>query len=259
MSWARVIARCVAACCLALPLGAGAREAPRVAAASDLKFALDEIVTAWTRDTGRKLRVSYGSSGNFHRQILQGAPFELFLSADEAYVLELARAGRLEDEGAAYALGRIVLFAPTGSAVLPAEGLAGLGRLAREGRLGKIAIANPAHAPYGRAAREALEAAGAWDRIQGRLVLGENVAQAAQFATTGNVAAGIFAYSLTFSPAVAGKGTFALIPEGAHAPLRQRMALVRGASDDARAFYRHLQSAPARAVLERHGFSTPER
>lgn len=259
MSWARGIARCLLAFCLAGPLCAGARDSPRVAAASDLKFALDEIAGAWARETGKSLRLSYGSSGNFHRQILQGAPFELFLSADEAYVYELARAGRLEDEGVPYAIGRIVLFAPTGSALSPAEGLASLGRLARDRRLGKVAIANPAHAPYGRAAREALQAAGVWDRVQAHLVLGENVAQAAQFATTGNATAGIFAYSLTFAPAVVGKGTFALIPEGAHAPLLQRMALVRGASNDARAFYRHLQTAQARAILERHGFSIPGR
>lgn len=236
-----------------------AREGPRVAAAADLKFALDEVAQAYARESGRAVRVSYGSSGNFHRQIAQGAPFELFLSADEAYVFELARAGRLESEGVLYAIGRLVLFAPHASPVRPADGLAGLAKLAQAGKLSKVAIANPAHAPYGRAAREALQSAGAWEAVQPRLVLGENVAQAAQFAITGNASAGLFAYALTFSPEVSSKGRFALIPEDAHAPLKQRMALVRGASEGARDFYRYLQTPGARSIFSRHGFGLPER
>jgi molybdate transport system substrate-binding protein len=236
-----------------------ANAAPGVAAASDLKFALDEIVRHWTRETGRSARLVYGSSGNFRRQIAEGAPFEVFLSADESYVLALARDGRLEDEGVLYAVGRLVLFAPTGSPVDPDKGLAGLAALARDARLTKLAIANPAHAPYGRAAKEALETMGAWKALQdeGRVVLGENVSQAAQFATSGNAAAGLFAYSLTFSPAVAGRGRFALVPESAHAPLRQRMALVKGAGEDARALYGYLQGPAARAVFSRYGFGLP--
>jgi molybdate transport system substrate-binding protein len=230
---------------------------PGVAAASDLKFALDEIARAYARETGRSVRLTYGSSGNFRRQIAEGAPFEIFLSADESYVAALAKEGRLEDEGTPYAVGRLVLFAPKGSAVDPEQGLAGVARLAAEGRIGKFAIANPAHAPYGRAAREALQHAGAWETLRGRLVLGENVSQAAQFATSGNAAAGLFAYSLTFSPEVAGRGRFALLPESAHAPLRQRMALVKGAGEEARAFYRHLQGPAARAVFSRYGFALP--
>lgn len=230
---------------------------PGVAAASDLKPALDEIARDWTRATGKPVRLSYGSSGNFRRQIAEGAPFEVFLSADESYVLALAKEGRLEDEGALYAVGRLVLFAAAGSPVDPDRGLEGLAEAARAGRVGKFAIANPAHAPYGRAAREALLSAGAWQALEGRLVLGENVSQAAQFAASGNAAAGLFAYSLTFAPAIAGRGRFALVPEAAHAPLRQRMALVKGAGADARAFYGHLQGAAARATFARYGFTLP--
>lgn len=253
--------RLLLTCLIALLLSGSAlaREGPRVAAAADLKFALDEVVQAYARETGRAVRISYGSSGNFHRQIAQGAPFELFLSADEAYVFELARAGRLENEGVLYAIGRLVLFAPHGSPVRPADGLAGLAKLTQAGKLSKVAIANPAHAPYGRAAREALQSAGAWEAAQPRLVLGENVAQAAQFATTGNAAAGLFAYSLTFSPEVSSKGSFTLIPEDAHVPLKQRMALVRGASEDARNFFRYLQTPGTRSILSRHGFGLPDR
>ena len=250
----RFLAAFLAALCLAaLPAAA----APRVAAASDLKFALDEIARAWSRETGKAVRLAYGSSGNFRRQIAEGAPFDLFLSADEAYVLALAREGRLEDEGVLYAVGRLVLFAPRGSPVDPGQGLAGLAEAARAGRVARVAIANPAHAPYGRAAKEALEGAGAWKPLEGRLVLGENVSQAAQFAISGDAAAGLFAYSLTFSPAVAGRGRFALVPESAHAPLRQRMALVKGAGEEARAFYRYLQGPAARGIFARYGFALP--
>ena len=230
---------------------------PGVAAASDLKFALDDIARAYARETGKAVRLTYGSSGNFRRQIAEGAPFEVFLSADESFVLALAREGRLENEGAVYAIGRLVLFAPAGSSVDPGKGLVALAALAREGRLAKLAIANPAHAPYGRGAREALERAGAWDALAGHLVLGENVSQAAQFAISGNAAAGIFAYSLTFSPAISGRGRFAILPESAHAPLVQRMALVKGAGPDARAFYHYLQGPAAREVFSRYGFALP--
>jgi molybdate transport system substrate-binding protein len=252
----RFLAALLAAFLLAAPAASRAA-GPGIAAASDLKFALDEIAAAWTRETGRPVRLAYGSSGNFRRQIAEGAPFELFLSADESYVLALAREGRLEDEGTLYAVGRLVLFAPAGSPVDPGQGLAGLAAAARAGRVAKLAIANPAHAPYGRAAKEALEGAGAWAPLAGRLVLGENVSQAAQFAASGNATAGLFAYSLAFTPAVAGKGRFALVPESAHAPLRQRMALVKGAGDEARAFYRYLQGPAARGVFSRYGFALP--
>ena len=250
----RLLAAALAAILLAaLPAAA----APGIAAASDLKFALDEIARGWSRETGRSVRITYGSSGNFRRQIAEGAPFELFLSADESYVLALAREGRLEDEGTLYAVGRLVLFAPPGSPVDPARGLEGLAQLARAGAVAKLAIANPAHAPYGRAARQALESAGAWKMLEGRLVLGENVSQAAQFAASGDATAGLFAYSLAFSPAIASRGRFALVPESAHAPLRQRMALVKGAGEDARAFYRHLQEPAARGIFARYGFAPP--
>jgi len=250
----RLLAAALAAILLAaLPAAA----APGIAAASDLKFALDEIARGWSRETGKSVRITYGSSGNFRRQIAEGAPFELFLSADESYVLALAREGRLEDEGTVYAVGRLVLFAPPGSPVDPARGLEGLAQAARAGAVAKLAIANPAHAPYGRAARQALESAGAWKMLEGRLVLGENVSQAAQFAASGDATAGLFAYSLTFSPAIASRGRFALVPESAHAPLRQRMALVKGAGEDARAFYRHLQEPAARGIFARYGFALP--
>jgi molybdate transport system substrate-binding protein len=234
-----------------------AEEIPTIAAASDLQFALDEIAAAFRRDRGARLRVVYGSSGTLARQIRDGAPFELFLSADEEFVTRLADAGLTRDAGALYAVGRIALFAPRGSPLEPRDGLDGLRRLLDDGGVTRFAIANPAHAPYGRAAEAALRARGLWSRIQPFLVLGDTVSQAAQFATTGNAVGGIVAYSLALAPPVRDRGTFALLPETLHPPLRQRMVLVRGAGPVAERFYAYLQEPAARAIFERYGFALP--
>jgi molybdate transport system substrate-binding protein len=236
---------------------AAAQGGPTVAAASDLKFALDEIAAAFRKQTGQALRISYGSSGNFMRQILQDAPFELFLSADEAFVFQLAEHGRTLDRGTLYATGRIVVFAPHASGLQPDAQLAGLRTALTDGQITRFAIANPEHAPYGRAAREALQTAGLWDALQGRLVLGENVSQAAQFAVSGSTQGGIFAYSLALAPAFAKAGRHVLIPESMHRPLRQRMVLTRKATAPARALYAFLQQPAARSVLARYGFALP--
>jgi molybdate transport system substrate-binding protein len=229
----------------------------RVAAASDLKFALDEVVAGFSQQQTAKIDVVYGSSGTLMRQIADGAPFELFLSADETYVDELARMGAARDRGVLYATGRIVIFAPKGSRLQVDPQLAGLKRLLTEGRLTRFAIANPEHAPYGRAAEAVLRKYGMWTAIQPRLALGENIAQAAQFATTGGADGGILAYSLVVSPTLKDAGAYALIPAQDHPPIRQRMALLRSAGPTAQALYSYLQQPPARRILERHGFQLP--
>ncbi len=236
---------------------AAAQGGPAVAAASDLKFALDEIAAAFHKETGQPVRISYGSSGNFLRQILQDAPFELFLSADEGFVFELADRGRTLDRGVLYASGRIVLFSPRASSLQPDARLDGLRAALADGRIGRFAIANPDHAPYGRAAREALQAAGLWEALQGRLVLGENVSQAAQFTLSGSAQGGIFAYALALTPAFANAGRYVLVPETMHRPLRQRMVLTRRAGPVAQAFFAYLQQPVARSVFQRHGFALP--
>lgn len=243
----------------ALAAGPAAAGVARVAAASDLQFALEEIAATFTRATGHEVRLTFGSSGNLARQIRAGAPFELFFSADEAYVTILEQAGRSEGAGTLYAIGRIAVFAPRGARV-PVDGeLAGLRDALKAGRVQRLAIANPEHAPYGRAARDALERAGVWTLAQPRLALGENVSQAAQFALTGAADAAIIALALALTPAFRDKGEYALIPEQMHAPLRQRMVLVRGAGTAAHELYRFVESAPARSVLERYGFGAPPR
>ena len=228
-----------------------------VAAASDLKFALEEVAGLFERDTGHKLRLVFGSSGNFVAQIQQGAPFHLFMSADEEFVFQLAAAGKTADRGRLYARGRIGIVVPQGSRLQPDGQLRDLAAALKDGRLQKFAIANPAHAPYGQRAEEALRHAGLWQAIEPKLVLGENISQAAQFATSGSTQGGIIAQSLALAPAVARLGRFELIPEAWHRPLMQRMVLIRGAPPGALAFYEYLSGPAAQAVMARNGFATP--
>ncbi|MEX6502241.1 molybdate ABC transporter substrate-binding protein [Pseudomonas zhanjiangensis] len=231
---------------------------PVVAAAANMQFALEQIASRFQADTGQSVKLVFGSSGNFYRQIRAGAPFELFLSADEAFVERLAASGKTADGGALYAMGRIVLAVPHGSPLKADAALEGLRQALAAGQIQRFAIANPEHAPYGQLAEQALRHAGLWQALQGKLVLGENVAQAAQFATSGNAQGGIIAYSLALAPDVARRAEFVLIPEHWHQPLRQRMVLLEGAGATSRAFYRYLQAPAARAILRQYGFSLPE-
>lgn len=233
---------------------ASADEAPVIAAASDLKFALEEVAARFAQDTGEKLNLSFGSSGNFFRQIQQGGPFELFLSADETYVQDLVKQGLTDGDGQLYAIGRLALFAPKGASFTPDEAMADLRIALADGRVQRFAIANPAHAPYGRAAKQALISQGLWEELQSALVLGENIAQAAQFTLSGEVDGGIVAYSLVLSPPFKEKGSYALLPESWHQPLRQRMVLLKNASPIARRFYDYLQQKVARTIFEHYGF-----
>ena len=232
-------------------------EAPLIAAASDLQFALEEIAAAFESETGEPVELSFGSSGNFARQIRQAAPYQLFFSADESFVLDLHKDGFTRDEGVVYGIGRIVMIAPHGSPLIPDSELDDLAAALDDRRLSRFAIANPEHAPYGRRAEEALRHRGLWEAIAPHLVFGENVSQAAQFAATGNVQGGIIAHSLALAPRVAARGSFALIPDAWHSPLRQRMVLLNNAGAVAEHFYRYLQAPAARDILRRHGFAFP--
>jgi molybdate transport system substrate-binding protein len=234
-----------------------AQRAPAVAAASDLRFALESVAEDFRKNSGERVELVFGSSGNLARQLMNGAPFELFLSADEAFVKKLADAGLTRDRGALYAVGRVVLYAPHGSALTVDERLEGLRTLLERGGVTRFAIANPEHAPYGRAAQAALRAQGLWDKLQPVLVLGENISQAAQFATTGNAVGGILAYSLVLTPPLSEQGRYVLLPESLHPPLRQRMVLLKGANATTERFYKYLQQPSAREILRRYGFAVP--
>ncbi len=250
--WSRLVLLGTLALCAGSVLAASP---VRVAAASSLSFALPEIIKAFRAQGGDEIEISFGSSGLFARQIARGAPFDMFMSANEAYVDQLARAGLTRDEGTVYAVGRLVLFVPSGSTIAPETPLAELPRLHAQGRLRRLALAHPEHAPYGIAARQALEQSGAWTELYETLVIGESVSQTARFVTTGAADAGLLAHALALQPQVAAHGSFALVPESLHTPLRQRMALLRGANPAAAAFYAFLRESDARAILARHGFN----
>lgn len=253
----------VRALCLSLGLASASIQAQGlsppilVAAASDLRFALDDIAATFREETGHRLRITYGSTGNFAYQIREGAPFHLFLAADERYIEDLARDGLTRDAGTLYAVGRLALVVPTGTFASATPTLAGIQQRLAAGPKQRFAIANPSHAPYGERARDVLQYKELWDELQPQLVLGENVSQAAQFALSGNTVGGLIAWSLALAPSIAARADSTLIPAAWHSPLNQRMVLLRDAPDGAAALYDYLRGASARAVLKRYGFSLP--
>lgn len=254
----RVVLLCTAVGIFAVAApSVNAAEPPTIAAAADLQFALEEVARAFESETKQAVKLSFGSSGNFVTQIRQGAPFELFFSADEQFIFDLARDGFARDRGALYAIGRIVLIVPHGSPLKADGSLKDLRAALSDGRVTKFSIANPEHAPYGRRAEEALRRADVWNGIKDRLVLGENVSQAAQFALSGSTQGGIIAYSLALSPKVSALGPYELIPAKWHEPLRQRMVQLKRASPIAERFYQFAQQQSARSVFKKYGFVLP--
>lgn len=222
-----------------------------VAAAADLKFAMDEIAAVFQQEhEEEKIDAIYGSSGKFYAQIKEGAPYDVFFSADVGYARSLYLEGLAVTKPALYALGRIVLWSP----MLDATKLS-LDDL-KSGQFQKIAIANPKHAPYGKRAEEALKAAGVWDKVQDKLVFGDNVAQTAQFAESGNAQIGIIALSLALNPQLAAKGGCALIPAELHEPLEQAYVITKhgAASALARRFVQFMKTQKARRIMVRYGF-----
>lgn len=231
-----------------------AQAALTIAAAADLKFALEEIVARFRQaQAAAQIETIYGSSGKFHTQIRQGAPFDLFFSADIQYPRLLAQEGLTASDVRPYARGRLVLW----SATRDASRLK-LGDLA-DPVWRRIAIAQPKHAPYGKRAEEAMRAAGVWERVESRLVMGENIAQAAQYVQTGNADVGLIALSLAISGELAAQGAYALVPEALHSPLEQGFVITRRAAGNplAQAFADYMSSAEARRIMVKYGFLLP--
>ena len=240
--------------CLLFVTNTAHAEKITVAAAADLKFAMDEIVTGFKKGhSGAELDVIYGSSGKFHTQIQQGAPYDLFFSADINYPRELAKKGMAASEVKPYAVGRVVLW--SNSMDTTKMTLASL----TDPKIARIAIANPKHAPYGKRAEEALKASGLWDRLQPKFVFGENIAHTAQFVQTGNAQVGIIALSLAVNPELAKKGGYYLIPDKLHNPLEQGYIITKqgAAKPLARQFADYMGSKPARSIMTRYGFVLP--
>lgn len=237
----------------ALPWSAHAEQIT-IAAAADLKFAMDELVASFrSANTGDDVEVVYGSSGKFHTQIQQGAPFDLFFSADIAFPRELAAAGFASSDVKPYAVGRIVLW----SATVDASKLT-LTSLT-DPKFTRIAIANPKHAPYGKRAEEALRAAGLWDKVEPKLIYGENIAATAQYVQTGAAQIGVIALSLAVNPELASKGGYALVPDKLHAPLEQGYVITKRAAGNALAkrFASFMEGKTARALMTKYGFVLP--
>ena len=248
--------RVLLAAALLWTLPAAAQEAPPpIAAAASLRYALDEAAAAFARESGKAVRISYGASGNLVQQIESGAPFQLFLSADEDHALRLADKGFAPDRGRIYAVGRLALATPKGSTLALDPDLKGLGQALSAGRVKRLAIANPVTAPYGTRAKEALVSTRLWSKAEPLLVTGENVGQAFQFVATGGADAGFVSLSLVKSPGFAGR--YAIVSDRLHQPLTQRMLLLKNAGPTARAFHDWLLSPRGQAVLARHGYAPP--
>lgn len=237
---------------------ADASDMPVIAVASDLSFAIADLQEHFTHMTGHGVRITLGATGNFAQQIRAGAPYQMFMAADETFVKDLAADGLTRDAGTLYAEGRVSLIVPSGSVLKPDGTLNDLRSALEGGRVTRFAIANPEHAPYGQRAKEALQHAGLWEAIQPHLILGENVAQAAQFAVSGNADGGLIAHSLALAPELKARGQSDLIAADWHNPLLQRMVLLPSAGPVAEAFYAYVQSPEAKEILATYGFSLPQ-
>jgi len=226
-----------------------------IAAASDLRFALDELLqpfrAAWP---GLSVQVIYGASGRLAAQIRQGAPFDVFLSADLSFAQGLFDAGLTTGPPRRYALGALVSWSTDA-----ALGHLALAELVRAPQVQRLAIANPQHAPYGQRAVQALRSQGLLQAAQPKLVLGDNVAQATQFVESGAAQAGLVAHALVLAPQLQGRGAFTVLPAAWHAPLEQAGVITRRAAEHpaASAFMAHLETPASRALLRRYGFALP--
>jgi molybdate transport system substrate-binding protein len=228
-----------------------------VAAASDLQSALPEIVARFEKDTGQRVRLTFGSSGNFFMQVQNGAPFDVFLSADIDYPRRLDASGEAERGSLyQYATGHLVLWTRTDSGIDLRRGLSVL----TDARVRRIAIANPEHAPYGRAAVAALRHEGLYERVREKLVLGENISQAAQFAQSGSADVGLLPLSLALSPALKSSGTYVDIPEAWHPPIEQAAVVVASSRQKplARQFIAYLKKPETVRILQSYGFAVPQ-
>ena len=250
--------RIIIALCLFIMTGVNSAVAEEItiAAASDLNFAFREIVADYEKTTGNHVRLSLGSSGNFFAQLQNGAPFDLYFSADIAYPRKLEEAG-LTVPGSLYqyAVGRIVIWTSRESHIDVTKGVEAL----REPTIKKVAIANPKHAPYGRAAVAAMEYFKVYDQVKDKLILGENISQAAQFIEYGACDIGIIAFSLAVAPAMKSKGTYWEVPAEAYPALEQAAVILKSSKqqESAQSFLAFLKGAQGQEVMKRYGFVAP--
>jgi len=237
--------------------GTGRAQEITVAAAADLQFAFQEVAARFQHDRGMSVKLTFGSSGNFFTQIQNGAPFDLFFSADSEYPKKLDAAGLVEAGTIyEYAVGKIVLWAPKESKLDLSRGLAVL----QDAGVKKIAIANPEHAPYGRAAVAALQHEKIYESVHDKFVLGENISQTASFVASGSAEIGIIALSLAMAPAMKERGRYVEIPGDEYPPIRQAAVILKSSQQKtvARQFLDYVKSPAIIELLKTYGFSLPE-
>jgi molybdate transport system substrate-binding protein len=228
-----------------------------VAAAADMTFAFKDVAAKFQQQSGDTAKLSFGSSGVFFSQIQSGAPFDLFFSADIGYAKKLEAAGLIEPGTLyEYAIGKIVLWAPTGSKLDVSKGL----QILADPTINKIAIANPEHAPYGRAAIAAMKHDGIYEGVKDKIVLGENISQTAQFVQSGNADIGIIALSLALAPTMKDRGKYFEIPNADYPAIEQATVIVKSSKkkDLARKFLAFLRTPEIVALMERYGFTVPK-
>lgn len=234
-----------------------AEDAPHFAVASNMMQVMTEILRQYKHDSGTgDINLVFGSSGNFTRQIIQGAPFELFLSANKKYVDVLLRDSRQVIASRKFAVGHIGYFIPAGSLLSGKKSLEEINEALINDQYRRIAIANPDFAPYGVAARQVLQTAGLWVMEKRKLLLGENIAQAMQYTLSGGVDIGIVPQSFAVLPDIRDKGNFFLIPEDWHEPVIEYLVLLKDAGKESRAFYQYLLSGKPTPILKKYGYTT---
>ena len=243
----RQIALCLL---LAAPLAQAGQA--QIAVAANFMAPMQQMLPAFEATTGHKLQLSSGSTGKFYAQIKNGAPFDVLLAADDETPIKLEQEGvAVAGSRFSYAIGKLVLWSAS------VDGVDAKGEVLRSGKFSHLAIANPKLAPYGRAARESLQALGLWDGLQGKLVMGENIAQTQQFVASGNAQLGLLALSQVWRDGKLSGGSAWPVPEKLHAPIRQDAVLLLKGKDNpaAQALLSYLRSDAARAVLRSYGYS----
>jgi molybdate transport system substrate-binding protein len=229
-----------------------------VAAAADLQYAMQDVAARFERETGKKVHLIFGSSGNFFQQIQNGAPFDMFFSANLDYPKKLDAAGLIEKESYyPYAQGRIVLWVLKGSKINLTSGL----KILVDPSVDKIAVANPLHAPYGQAAVSAMQREGVYEKVKAKFVLGENVSQTASFVVSGSADIGIVALSLALSPTMKDKGRYNEIPADEYPPIEQACVILKSSKNReiAQQFLSYFKSGAVADLLVGYGFDVSSR
>ncbi len=235
----------------------GAAQEITLAAAADLQFAMQDIAARFQKETGKSVKVTYGSSGNFFQQLQNGAPFDIFFSANLDYAKKLEAAG-LTEPGSyyQYAKGKIVIWVPNDSKLDLGSGL----QVLLDPSIKKIALANPQHAPYGQAAVAAMQKENIYDKVQAKFVLGENISQAASFVVSGAADVGIVALSLALSPPMKSKGRYVEVPANEYPPIEQACIILSSSKEKetARQFLSFIRTAAIGDVFSSYGFEVPK-